>query len=158
MERAISCVTDRILTTEDFRRRRTEIADVVLNRGEAVRLREAGRIHLRVRMRVRLSQSEPPRGLWDAATAAYEDRLSDRDDREIVAYHWHPAGRSHVRAPHLHLGPGAEVDRVDLLTAHLPTGAVPIQDALRLAIETFEAEPARRDWDRVLHRAETPVV
>jgi hypothetical protein len=101
-------------------------------------------------MRVRLTQAEPPRGLWDAQTAAYELRLSDGDDREILAYHWHPDGQSHVQAPHLHLGPGAEIGRAALQSAHLPTGAVPVQDVLRLMIESFGAEPARRDWDSVL--------
>ena len=122
---------------------------VALDRGEPVRLRGPGRIHLRVRLRVRLSRAEPPRGLWDATTAAYEYRVSDQDDREIVAYHWHPAGQSHVQTPHLHLGPGAEIGHAPLLRAHLPTGDVPIQDVLRLAIETFEAESAHHDWDRV---------
>jgi hypothetical protein len=124
--------------------------DVLLNRGEPVRLRGRERIHLRVRMRVRLTRAEPPRGLWDAATAAYEYRRSDQDDREILAYHWHPGGQSNAEAPHLHLGAGAGLGRSELLTAHLPTGSVPIQDVLRLAIESFGAEPARRDWGRVL--------
>jgi hypothetical protein len=101
-------------------------------------------------MRVRLTQAEPPRGLWEAQTAAYEYRISDQDDREIVAYHWHPEGQSHIRTAHLHLGPGAEIGRAALLTAHLPTGPVPIQAVLRLAIESFEAQPVRRDWDDVL--------
>jgi hypothetical protein len=95
-------------------------------------------------------QIEPPRGLWDADTAAYEYRLSDQDDREIVAYHWHPDGQSHVQTPHLHLGPGAEVGMTELLTAHLPSGRVPIGDVLRLAIDSFQTQPIRRDWDRVL--------
>ena len=58
-----------------------------------------------------------------------------------MAYHRHPEGQSHVRTPHLHLGPGAEIGRTALLTAHLPTGAVAIQEAFKLAIETFQAEP-----------------
>jgi hypothetical protein len=126
------------------------LIDVMLADGEPIRRRGPERIHLRVRMRVRLTQSEPPRGLWEAETAAYDYRLSDQDDREIVAYHWHPEGQSHVRTPHLHLGPGAEIGRTALLRAHLPTGPVPIQDVLRLTIEGFNVEPARRDWDRVL--------
>ena len=115
-----------------------------------MRLRGPERIHLRVRLRVRIAQDQPPRGLWDAQTAAYEYRFSDQDDREVLAYHWHPDAQSHVLTPHLHLGPGAEVGRAELLTAHLPTGPVAIQDLPRLAIETFGVEPARRDWERVL--------
>jgi hypothetical protein len=127
--------------------------DVVVGGGEPVRLRGPERIQLRVRLRVRVTQANPPRGLWDATTAAYEYRLSDLDDREIVAYHWHPEGQSHVQTPHLHLGPGAEIGRRALLMAHLPTGPVHLAAVLRLAIKGFAAEPARRDWDRVLDAA-----
>jgi hypothetical protein len=127
--------------------------DVLLGSGDPVRLSGPERIHLRVRLRVRITQIEPPRGLWEAQTAAYEYRLSDQDDREILAYHWHPEGQSHVQTPHLHLGPAAGVNRGALLTAHLPTGPVTLQDVLRLTVESFDAEPARRDWDRVLREA-----
>ena len=116
-----------------------------------MRLRGPQRIHLRVRLRVRVTQTEPPRGLWEAQTAAYEFRLSDQDDREILAYHWHPDGQSHVLTPHLHLGPAAEVGRAVLLTAHLPTGPVTLDDVLRLAVVSFEVAPIRLDWERVLH-------
>ena len=122
-----------------------------------MRLRGPGLIHLRVRMRVRLFQAEPPRRLWEAQTVAYEYRPSNQDGREIVGYHRHPEGQTHVRTPHLHLGPGAEIGRVALMRAYLPTGAVPVQGVLRLAIETFEAEPVCRDLDRVLQMAGTPV-
>jgi len=101
-------------------------------------------------MRLLVVQIERPRGLWEARTAAYEYRLSDGDDREILAYHWHPDGVSHVQSPHLHLGPGAEVGRVALTTAHLPTGWIGLDEVIRLAIEGLGTEPARRDWDRVL--------
>jgi hypothetical protein len=88
--------------------------------------------------------------MWDAQTAAYEYRLSDPDDRELLAYHWHPEGQSHVETPHLHLGPAAEVGRRPLLTAHLPTGLVRVDSVIRLAVESFAVAPIRPDWDRVL--------
>jgi hypothetical protein len=123
---------------------------VLLFRGEPVRIRGLERIHLRVRLRVRVAQTTTPRGLWDAQTAAYEYRLSDQDDREILTYHWHPGSQSHVRTPHLHLGPSAEVRRDSLLTAHLPTGMVALQDVIRLAIESFGVVAVRQDWERAL--------
>jgi hypothetical protein len=123
---------------------------VRLRSGEPVRLRGPERIQLQVRLRVRVMQADPPRGPWDAQTAAYEYRLSDRVDREILAYHWHPEGPSHFLTPHLHLGPAAEVGHAALMTSHLPTGPVALQEVLRLAIESFGVEPARRDWERVL--------
>jgi hypothetical protein len=95
-------------------------------------------------------QVEAPRGPWEAQTAAYEYHLSDRDDREILAYHWHPDGASHVQVPHLHLGPAAEVGWTALTTAHLPTGWIRVGDVVRLAIEGLAVPPVRRDWDGVL--------
>lgn len=129
---------------------------VLLNRGEPVRLRGPERIHLRVRLRARVARIEA-NGLWEARTAAYEYRLSDGDDREILAYHFHPEGPSHVQTPHLHLGPAAEVGRVGLLAAHLPTDLVAIQEVLRLAVESFGVEVLRGDWDQVL-RATQPTI
>ncbi|MGE3913444.1 MAG: hypothetical protein AB7K36_29095, partial [Chloroflexota bacterium] len=115
-----------------------------------VRLQGPERIHLRVRLRLQLTQVEESRGYWDADLAAYEYRLSDPDDREILAYHWHPDGQSHVQTPHLHLGVAAAVGRVALLTAHLPTGQVSARDVVRLAVESFAVQPQRRDWAAIL--------
>ena len=53
-------------------------------------------------------------------------------------------------APHLHLGPAADIGRAALTTAHLPTGPVGLHQVLRLAIESFEVAPIRQDWDQVL--------
>ena len=150
LRRATSCVTPVIFTMSTIRRQPDVLVDVLVGRGEPVRLRGPERIHLRVRLRIQITQAEPPRGLWDAETAAYEYRLSDQDDREILAYHWHPEGQSHVERPHLHLGPAAEVGRTALLMAHLPTGPVGLHEVLRLAIESFEVAPIRSDWEPIL--------
>lgn len=108
-----------------------------------------------MRLRLRLVQVEAPRGPWDAQTVAYEYRLSDGDDREILAYHWHPDGASHVQTPHLHLGPAAEVGWPALKTAHLPTGWIGAGEVVRLAIEGLAVPPVRRDWDHVLLAAQS---
>jgi hypothetical protein len=103
-----------------------------------------------VRLRVRVAQIKPPRGLWDAQRAAYEYRLSDQDNREILSYHWHPDGLSHVQSPHLHLGPAAEAGRAALLTTPLPTGPVSLRYVLRLAVESFSDETLRPERSQVL--------
>jgi hypothetical protein len=147
--RIVSCVTRTIMTDNRASRRRPgNLINVVLSKGEPVQLRGPGRLHLRVRMRLRIVEAGGR--LWDAETAAYEYRLSDADDREILAYHWHPDGASHVRTPHLHLGPGAEAGYLPLATAHLPTGHVPLGDVLRLAVGDLGVAPIRQDWARVL--------
>ena len=79
--------------------------------------------------------------------------LYDVDGREVVAYHWHPEGRSGVTTPHLHLGTGASVGRRDLAGAHLPTGRILLEDVLRLGVAELGVRPLRRDWREILERA-----
>lgn len=108
------------------------------------------RITLRFEERYRLVDDAGSEGPWRVQAVAYAYSLDDRDGPEIVAYHWHPEGHSHVTAPHFHLGVGAGVVRRDLTDAHLPTGLVPLSAVLRAAIEAFGARPLRPDWKTLL--------
>jgi hypothetical protein len=84
-------------------------------------------------------EAEGERGPWKCSTQWYQYSLNDAEGREIVAYHWHPAGESNVTRPHAHLGVGARVDHPQLLKAHLPTNRVSIEDFLlsAFAISAF---------------------
>lgn len=74
-------------------------------------------------------------------------------DRVLLAYHWHPQGRSPITTPHLHLGSGSGA--IDLLTgAHLPTGTVTLVDIVRMAVGELGVRPLRGDWAAILDRAE----
>lgn len=93
----------------------------------------------------------------------YRFVVLDGQEREIVAYHWHPSGVSTVAYPHLHLsgrlspldaGRGAEP--VALGQMHLPTGPVTLADVVRLLITEFGVEPRRDDWDAVLAAHQDP--
>ena len=75
--------------------------------------------------------------------------LADTEEREILAYHWHPH-IAQITFPHLHLGPGAAIGRPELSTAHLPTGTVELRDVLLLAVRDFGVAPLRNDWADVL--------
>ena len=70
--------------------------------------------------------------------------------REWFSYHWHPAARSRVVEPHLHIS--ARTDPPDVAAAHYPTGVVTLADVARLLIEEFAVLPTRTDWQRVLDR------
>jgi hypothetical protein len=89
---------------------------------------------------------------WQARTTSYSYGLADVDGREIVVYHWHPEGRSHVTTPHLHLGAGAGALRAELTKAHLATGLVSPTVILALAIESFGVRPRRADWAAMMER------
>jgi hypothetical protein len=66
----------------------------------------------------------------------------------LSAYHWHPAGRSPIVLPHLHLG--GDVARPKFTTVHLPTGRIALEEVLRFAITELDVRPLRGDWATVL--------
>ena len=91
-----------------------------------------------------------------ARTVGYH-RVFTADEREIIAYHWHPTAISHVTDPHLHLSrqitpiqfaPRAEP--VALAEAHLPTSFITFADIVRLLITEFGVAPRRPDWRAIL--------
>jgi len=101
---------------------------------------------------------QPGRGGWWAQIGAYQYTLLDQGEQEIVAYHLHPEGPSHVVTPHLHLGAGAQVSRAELGAAHLQTGPIPPTAVIRLAIEAFSAQPSRQQWDVTLREADSALL
>lgn len=112
----------------------------------------------------RVHQLPDSRRSWSVSESRYYFALLDRDQREVLAYHWHPHVEG-VSYPHLHLSPGAvrgdvigraglseqaNALRADLAAAHLPTGPIALGHILWLAIAQFGAAPLRRDWRRLL--------
>lgn len=73
------------------------------------------------------------------------------DGHEIMAYHWHPEER--VRYPHLHLSYGAMIGMKDLLTAHVPTGRIALEDVIQFLIESLKAMPAKEQWETRLEES-----
>lgn len=98
--------------------------------------------------------SSDRRQRWRAKTTSYFHKLDNADGREILAYHWHPAGRSPVTRPHLHLGLGAGTLRSELQKAHMGTGFVTPVMLLVLLLESFDVRPRRADWVMVLESAD----
>jgi hypothetical protein len=83
----------------------------------------------------------------------YRYALLDAGEREILAYHWHPIGRSAVTQPHLHLGPAAQVRQRDLAGAHLATGVISLADVVEMLIKSFDVEPRLRGWREIIAEA-----
>jgi hypothetical protein len=88
---------------------------------------------------------------------SYSFRILEPDGREILVYHWHPFGTSHIRDPHIHLttripriGVGANIN-LSLSEMHIPTGFVTLADVVRLLITEFGVEPRRADWESILN-------
>ena len=97
-------------------------------------------------------------GALEVRAASYRYRLLDANEREILAYHWHPIGVSPITYPHLHLSGrlapldlGPREDPVRLGGMHLPTGGpVTLADVVRLLITEFGVIPRRADWEQIL--------
>lgn len=88
---------------------------------------------------------------------SYLYQILDRDENEILAYHYHPLSRSPVAEPHLHLS--NQVRPIDLgrgsaplplADLHLTTGPVTLADIVRMLIVEFEVEPLVDNWQALL--------
>jgi hypothetical protein len=150
LQRLLSCVTADVLLADRFGARTTFTASALLRRtaGNTLHLtwiHDVATVSNAERTRRERSQ---------AVTAAYAYTLKDSDGREIVAYHWHPQGRGHVRAPRLHLGAGLGTLRSEVTKAHLYTGMVTPVAILTLAVERFDVVPRRPDWAAIFERTE----
>jgi hypothetical protein len=95
-------------------------------------------------------EAQGARGPWKCSTTWYQYSLDDSDGREVIAYHWHPAGTSNVTRPHAHLGAGALLAHSPLARAHLPTNRVSIEDFLLLCVRDLGVDHLRADWEPIL--------
>lgn len=128
--------------------------------GLPVPLRTANRsirLSFLVRIDYRVIEQRSTARSYEARIDGYHYEVLDRLGREILAYHWHPAGVSPVTEPHLHLSGRLrplDVDPRDepipLGEMHLPTGFVMLAQMVRLLITEFGVEPRREDWETVL--------
>jgi hypothetical protein len=103
------------------------------------------------------------RPMTDASTIAYEYRLLDRDEVELLVFHWQPgSGFSGPDFPHVHVSAAltAQVtathsQRLPLDKRHIPTGLITLADVVRMLIAEFGVAERHRDWPRRLDRAES---
>lgn len=165
LQRALSCVTDRVLTIQGVRGGGYRPAEsphaIALNDGDPVTLRGAIPLAITVLQQYRIIETDDPnRGPWTVAVTAYLyalESLTDVPERrtEFVSYHRQPQGSIGASNPHLHIGEAAigaaiQVGPRYLHRIHFPTGAVALEDVIRLAIAEFGATPLRDDWETVL--------
>jgi hypothetical protein len=140
------------------RRGRLQVYDLIIGNDVPYRLAGSGRFLLHARIRLHGSSYPDEPDPWLVQIMAYQYTLLDQDQREILTFHLHPEGLSHVTTPHVHLGPGAGQLRPELTRAHVPTGPVTLAAVVRLAIVEFSVGPLRSDWDATVRRAEQVLV
>jgi hypothetical protein len=109
------------------------------------------------------------RAPYDIWTSYYQYRILDRNDREIVVYHWEPEGRSPVVTPHLHLSAAGSVilpqssdspianAKTHLNKLHLPTGPIGLGEIVELLIRDFAVVPLESGWSEILSESKADV-
>lgn len=87
----------------------------------------------------------------------YSYRIADCDDRELLAWHWHPVGSSLVTHTHLHVSSqiapldlGRGLDPLPIADLHIPTGQVGLADVVRFLIADVGVQPRKPSWRSVL--------
>ncbi len=150
LQRLVSCVTDSVVTIRGADYRPGSEFFLTLGEGEPVKLPGVD-VALWIRHFARVVEHEVPQNPWRVSPIGYLYTLLEaREGGEIVSYQWHPAQRSLVTFPHLHLGAASRVGRDELRDAHLPTGFVGLEDVLSLAIRDLGVRPRRDDWAEIL--------
>jgi hypothetical protein len=149
LRKAISCLSRTVLQASSYRELDTVHA-LTLNNGAPIPLRGATGLALEIRQNYRIQEMEGERGSYSISTVAYAYTMRDAEERELLAYHWHPFGPSHVIEPHLHFGPAADIGFKPLVKAHIPSGRIAIEDVIRLPIRELGIQPLREDWETVL--------
>lgn len=150
VQRVVACAIPDVV---DDGRDAAERALFVLARVRFTDGKWRGSVQIRHRYMLVFRDDTVRREQWSARTSGYDYVLIDGQEQEILAFHWHPTGRSHVTTPHLHLGAGAGALQPQLTKAHIDTGFTTPVALLRLVIDHYGVPPRRTDWSRVLEQA-----
>ena len=150
VQRQVSCVTDAVVGVGGGYYPSSEPHFLAMNNGLPAALGGASRLRFRLQQNYRIVESGSRGNAWQVDVVGYNYAVLDSNLTEVILYHWHPIGNSHVETPHLHLEQGAQVGRREVRDAHLPTGQVPLHAILRLLIQDLGVRPRRNDWEAVL--------
>ena len=85
---------------------------------DAVALRGESRLTLAVSEHYTIA-NDPDTG-WQVQRVAYFYAIGLHDTGELLAYHWHPLGKSSVLGPHLHVRANIQLGERWLGKVHLP--------------------------------------
>ena len=144
IQQLVSCVTSSVLVVAGSR-------DATQRRGVSLAGGTADLAGARLKLAVQQHfRTFDLAGRYTLIVVGYQYALCDAAEKEILAYHWHPIGKSRFTQPHLHLGPAAQVKQRDLASAPLPTSHVSLADVIELAIHHFGVEPRLDGWRQII--------
>ena len=158
MQLVASCLTHQRFVVSPSLRERPEAWSIEFR--EPAPLRGHGLLRgSRLAIEVDLRQSGDGLG---AETTRYAYTLLDHAGRELLAFHWHPGGRSPVAFPHLHVSaalrsttPSGAAAVLPLDKVHVPTGHLSVAAAIRLLVAELGVTALTTDWPNRLDRADT---
>jgi hypothetical protein len=125
---------------------------LIMAGNDAVALRGASRLTLAVSEHYTIKEDSAG---WQVQRAAYFYAIGLHDSGELLAYHWHPHGKSPVVDPHLHVRANIQLGERWLGKVHLPTGAIKLEDIVSLAVNELAVKPLREDWELLLNENRT---
>jgi hypothetical protein len=143
---AVSCVS-RTPIQQTFEAK-PQVGRMSFQGNEAVRLNSRHNLSLQVFHAFEVSADHIG---WRVRSRAYMYHVYAGEEREIIAFHWHP-DRGPVALPHAHFK--TLNDPFPMGKAHMPTGRVSLESVIRLLIDELAVEPMRRDWRGVLAKTE----
>jgi hypothetical protein len=124
----------------------------------------SGRLKLGFRLQYRIIEEAEveSKNRWRARTVAYEYRILDATDQELLAFHWQPGPAFFgPDFPHLHIAArlsakflASETQIIEMSRFHVPTGMIAIGFVVRLLVTEFQVVPTVERWEEILHDAE----
>lgn len=159
IQAAIACLASAKISVSHGGRHEVAVTHSwAINAGRGITLEGRATTGLRVPLTFRATMSyeivRGERDEWRVSTRGYHYVIGAASD-EVVGYHWHPDGQSHVATPHVHIGAAALTeDGVLTPKSHLPTERVSFESMIRLLITEFGVEPAAADWHQRLDVSE----
>ena len=148
VQRALATVSSAVAVDTCRQPREFTTYRMTIGGAEAVRVRTSASGHIRLAFD-EFFVLDSVVGRHNARITGYRYSLLTDDQREIVAYHWHPGGAA-PEFPHLHVLAGAGTLRPDVRAAHFPTGEVALADFFLLVIRDFRVRPLRPDYEELL--------
>jgi hypothetical protein len=153
LQKALACISHAVFIHNAFEASLGEEYFITLPGGDPVRLACSRGGHYRIRVEQRFHIIHMPGdrqlGPYKIRTRKYEYSLDDDDEREIVAFHWHPREQG-FDEPHLHVSAGAGALLENFHRAYLPTGRITFEDFVRFTIRDFSVTALNTGYRKLL--------
>ncbi len=141
LSQEISCVTPSILNVRGGYHPSEKPHSIIIGGGLPIRLAGPARLNLRLVHHYKIVGNLDRRRTWNIVTVGYFYALDNSNEKEIIAYRWHPDGQSPIRF------------RICTFVQEPPVNwKIWLRPLLRFAVTDFHVEPLRPDWAALLEQ------